>query len=85
MLVTFTCIIKGHFTILLILTVPLFCMMVAGGPGLSDPCEKEPVDVFGKLNIQSRENLTAYAQVSLITLCAETLASKKFHILKFIR
>ena len=49
-------------------------MMVAGGPGLSDPCEKEPVDVFGKLNIQSRENLTAYAQVSLITLSAEILA-----------
>jgi len=40
-------------------------LVLPGGPGLSDPCEKEPIDVFGKLNLQSRENLTAYAQASL--------------------
>ena len=60
-------------------------MMIAGGPGLSDPCEKEPVDVFGKLNIQSRENLTAYAQGGVITLCTEIVASSKFHSFKCIR
>lgn len=36
-----------------------------GGPGLSDPCEKDPVDAFANLNPQTREILTSYSQVWL--------------------
>ena len=35
----------------------------AGGPGLYDPCEKEPTDVLVSLTNQMREDLTASAQV----------------------
>jgi len=42
----------------------IICYFPAGGPGLSDPCEKDPIDSFHSLNPQSRENLTSYAQVS---------------------
>ncbi|XP_070155511.1 zinc finger RNA-binding protein isoform X2 [Polyergus mexicanus] len=44
---------------------------VAGGillpssPGLSDPCEKEPVDAIGNMTSQQREDITASAQHAL--------------------
>ena len=40
-------------------------IMLPGGPGLMDPCEKEPVDAAGLLNAQQREDITASAQVGI--------------------
>jgi zinc finger RNA-binding protein len=36
---------------------------IAGGPGLFDPCEKEPTDEAATLTNQEREDITASAQV----------------------
>lgn len=41
-------------------------IMLPGGPGLMDPCEKEPVDAAGLLNAQQREDITASAQVCFV-------------------
>ena len=38
--------------------------VVAGGPGLCDPCEKDPKDAATSLTNQEREDITASAQVS---------------------
>ena len=35
-----------------------------GGPGLYDPCEKDPTDASMGLSNQEREDVTASAQVS---------------------
>ncbi|XP_026288097.1 zinc finger RNA-binding protein isoform X4 [Frankliniella occidentalis] len=40
-------------------------IMLPGGPGLLDPCEKEPVDAAGMLTPQQREDITASAQHAL--------------------
>ena len=36
-----------------------------GGPGLCDPCEKEPTDAAATLTNQEREDITASAQHAL--------------------
>lgn len=36
----------------------------AGGPGLMDPCEKNPTDTLGAMEEQQREDITSSAQVS---------------------
>lgn len=40
-------------------------ILLPGGPGLMDPCEKEPVDAVGNISNQQREDITASAQVFL--------------------
>ena len=40
-------------------------ILLPGGPGLMDPCEKEPVDAVGNISNQQREDITASAQVVL--------------------
>lgn len=35
------------------------------GPGLLDPCEKEPVDASSRMTVQQKEELTASAQHAL--------------------
>lgn len=42
-------------------------ILLPGGPGLLDPCEKEPTDASGNLTAQQREDITASAQVILST------------------
>lgn len=37
-------------------------ILLEGGPGLLDPCEKEPIDAVGNMSKQERENITAAAQ-----------------------
>ncbi|XP_057699274.1 interleukin enhancer-binding factor 3-like isoform X1 [Corythoichthys intestinalis] len=44
-------------------------ILLADGPGIKDPCEKEPVDVLGSLTLQQREDTTQSAQLAL-RLCA---------------
>jgi len=39
-------------------------VLMPDGPGLHDPCEKEPTDVSAVLTEQQREELTSSAQVS---------------------
>ncbi|XP_065565700.1 zinc finger RNA-binding protein-like isoform X3 [Artemia franciscana] len=39
--------------------------LLEGGPGLLDPCEKEPTDAAGNLTNQERLDITAYAQHAL--------------------
>lgn len=41
-------------------------LFLPGGPGLCDPCEKDPVDAAGSLTAQERANITLSAQVSTI-------------------
>lgn len=38
-------------------------LFLPGGPGLFDPCEKDPVDAAGSLTAQERANITLSAQV----------------------
>lgn len=33
------------------------------GPGLMDPCEKDPTDVLDNMDPQDREDITVHAQV----------------------
>uniref|UniRef100_A0A3Q0SUS7 Interleukin enhancer binding factor 3b n=1 Tax=Amphilophus citrinellus TaxID=61819 RepID=A0A3Q0SUS7_AMPCI len=40
-------------------------ILMADGPGVSDPCEKEPTDAIGHLDQQQREDITASAQHAL--------------------
>ncbi|XP_078049629.1 zinc-finger protein 72D isoform X2 [Augochlora pura] len=40
-------------------------ILLPGSPGLSDPCEKEPVDAIGNMTAQQREDITASAQHAL--------------------
>ncbi|KAK3579917.1 hypothetical protein CHS0354_012458 [Potamilus streckersoni] len=40
-------------------------MLLPGGPGLLDPCEKDPLDAAGTLTHQEREDITASAQHAL--------------------
>ncbi|XP_023932423.1 zinc finger RNA-binding protein [Lingula anatina] len=40
-------------------------ILLPGGPGLLDPCEKEPTDAAGSLTNQEREDITASAQHAL--------------------
>lgn len=40
-------------------------LLLPGGPGLFDPCEKDPVDAAAYLTDQQREDITASAQVRL--------------------
>jgi len=42
----------------------MMIMMVTGGPGLLDPCEKDPIDALASLTLQQREDITNSAQVS---------------------
>ncbi|XP_033829324.1 zinc finger RNA-binding protein isoform X1 [Periophthalmus magnuspinnatus] len=40
-------------------------ILLAGGPGLLDPCEKNPVDTLAPLGEQQREDITSSAQFAL--------------------
>nr|CAD7400035.1 unnamed protein product [Timema poppensis] len=40
-------------------------ILLPGGPGLLDPCEKDPVDAAGNMQPQQREDITASAQHAL--------------------
>uniref|UniRef100_A0A8C9WA07 Interleukin enhancer binding factor 3b n=1 Tax=Scleropages formosus TaxID=113540 RepID=A0A8C9WA07_SCLFO len=40
-------------------------ILMADGPGIFDPCEKEPTDAIGHLNRQQREDITQSAQHAL--------------------
>ncbi|XP_061130694.1 interleukin enhancer-binding factor 3-like isoform X1 [Syngnathus typhle] len=44
-------------------------IFLADGPGIKDPCEKEPIDVLESLTLQQREDTTQSAQLAL-RLCA---------------
>ncbi|XP_053711933.1 interleukin enhancer-binding factor 3-like isoform X1 [Synchiropus splendidus] len=44
-------------------------ILLQGGPGIKDPCEKEPVDASDVLTLQQREDVTQQAQIAL-RLCA---------------
>jgi len=41
----------------------LVMVVLPGGPGLLDPCEKEPIDAVASLSLQQREDITNSAQV----------------------
>ncbi|XP_043468017.1 zinc finger RNA-binding protein [Leptopilina heterotoma] len=40
-------------------------ILLPGGPGLSDPCEKDPIDAIGTMTAQQREDITSSAQHAL--------------------
>jgi zinc finger RNA-binding protein len=40
-------------------------LLLPDGPGVYDPCEKEPTDAAGDMTIQQREDITAYAQAAV--------------------
>ena len=45
-------------------------ILLPAGPGLYDPCEKEATDAASSLSAQEREDITASAQVSVLSkLC----------------
>lgn len=49
-------------------------ILLPHGPGLLDPCEKDPVDAAAYLTPQQREEITASAQVNIaVFLCPLSL------------
>lgn len=59
----------------------------SGGPGLYDPCEKDPTDVFECLSSQQREDITVSAQVrdnlrlpAVITWSLQFFYATYFHV-----
>lgn len=55
------------FTEVLSMTLNQFKRLDAfdpGGPGLMDPCEKNPTDTLGTMEEQQREDITSSAQVT---------------------
>lgn len=40
-------------------------LLLEGGPGVCDPCEKDTIDALGEVSMQEREDLTASAQHAL--------------------
>ena len=43
-------------------------ILLPAGPGLYDPCEKDPSDAAASLTNQEREDITASAQVCTLTI-----------------
>lgn len=43
----------------------LISLTIPGGPGLLDPCEKDPFDTLAVMTDQQREDITSSAQVRL--------------------
>jgi len=43
-------------------------LLLSGGPGLLDPCEKEHVDAVASLSLQQREDITTSAQVKCLVI-----------------
>lgn len=41
----------------------LISLTIVGGPGLLDPCEKDPFDTLAVMTDQQREDITSSAQV----------------------
>lgn len=41
----------------------LTSLTIIGGPGLLDPCERDPVDTLAVMTDQQREDITSSAQV----------------------
>jgi len=41
----------------------LIHVTIVGGPGLLDPCEKDPFDTLAVMTDQQREDITSSAQV----------------------
>ena len=73
-------------SVLRVLEVLASGLILPGGPGLQDPCERDEVDVFGHLSPQQREDLTRAAQTEVrhihyrkihITLGMEDRAAKQ--------
>ncbi|KAK6644082.1 hypothetical protein RUM43_000347 [Polyplax serrata] len=69
-------------------------ILLPGGPGLMDPCEKEPVDALGNISNQQREDITASAQHALRlisfrqihkVLGMDALPPPKFYRNRFLR
>ncbi|KAI5223501.1 zinc finger RNA-binding protein 2 [Manis pentadactyla] len=48
-------------------------MLLTDGPGLQDPCERNPVDTLGSMTPQEREDLTASAQHALRMLAFQQI------------
>lgn len=46
----------------------LFLVLTAGGPGIHDPCEREPTDVLCDLSAQQADTITGSAQVRAAVL-----------------
>ena len=50
----------------------MIMLSIEGGPGLYDPCEKDPSDVVGGLTKQQKEDITSSAQVRYTLTCQVT-------------
>nr|CAD7588256.1 unnamed protein product [Timema genevievae] len=57
-------------------------ILLPGGPGLLDPCEKDPVDAAGNMQPQQREDITASAQIHKV-LGMDHLPVSKFRQNRF--
>ena len=60
----FTAICQGPSEFIIRHCIELCVIVLSGGPGLLDPCEKETVDATATLSLQQRQDITASAQVS---------------------
>jgi hypothetical protein len=58
-------------------------ILLPGGPGLLDPCEKDPSDAAGNMLPQQREDITASAQVHFKLVLPFYII--QFSVLKFLK
>lgn len=64
-------------------TVSNMFLLLSDGPGLMDPCEKEPTDALETLVLQAREDITASAQVHTLrssVTTGQTASAQQTHI-----
>lgn len=54
----------------------------AGGPGVHDPCERDPTDVLSDLSPQQADTITESAQVSHISCCHLSLLPTQLFFLE---
>lgn len=58
--------------------------ILINGPGLLDPCEKEPTDALGELTKQQREDITHSAQQFLRFIAFRQIHKVGYNFLFFI-
>ncbi|XP_029999751.1 zinc finger RNA-binding protein isoform X2 [Sphaeramia orbicularis] len=57
-------------------------ILLPGGPGLVDPCEKNPVDTLTTMGEQQREDITSSAQVQILDFCLNYQVEPKMKEIK---
>lgn len=68
-----------------LLSIICFASLPLGGPGLHDPCEREPTDALSYMTVQQKEAITHSAQVEDLYIWGPDINSEDFSsLIQFI-